>query len=58
MSDDTSADDGRFLAFTRKYGWIVVRSAPPGYAGVYTIPANYSIRDCDVLRRHPLPGKE
>lgn len=45
----------RFLAFTRKYGWIAVEPAPPGWSGYMTVPGKYSIKDADILARDDLP---
>jgi hypothetical protein len=45
----------QFLAFTKKYGWVVVATAPAGWAGYQTVPGKYGIAEKDVLSRAELP---
>lgn len=48
--------NNRFLAFTKKYGWIVVEPAQPGWGDGYTtIPGKYGIAASEILRREELP---
>jgi hypothetical protein len=45
-----------FLAFTKKYGWVVAVTAPAGGApGYHTVPGKYGIVEKDVLARADLP---
>lgn len=47
--------DKPFLARTRKYGWIVVEKAPPGWTGYLTRPGKYGVAEKDILDRAPVP---
>lgn len=45
----------QFLAFTKKYGWVVVIPAPAEWPGYHTVPGKYGIAEKDVLARADLP---
>ena len=45
-----------FLAYTKKYGWVVVEAVEPGWGdGFSTIPGKYGVAPNAILYRADLP---
>jgi hypothetical protein len=45
----------RFLAFTKKYGWLILQNDLNGAGAFWTFPVKYRISEQDVLQRVDLP---
>jgi len=56
-TDPTAARKAEnFLAFTRKYGWVVVRDEKTAWGGYPSVPGKYVIHDKDIFDRQALPA--